>query len=70
MCIRDSENTEDLYAGIEFDEGAAEVEELSQLVERSGQKKMCIRDSLINVVYHRKNGGYGIIKPRIETLDE
>ena len=25
---------------------------------------------LINVVYHRKNGGYGIIKPRIETLDE
>ena len=32
------ENTEDLYAGIEFDEGAAEVEELSQLVERSGQR--------------------------------
>ena len=25
---------------------------------------------LINVVYHRKNGGYCIIKPRIETLDE
>ena len=25
---------------------------------------------LINVVYHRKNGGYGIIKPRIEPLDE
>ena len=25
---------------------------------------------LINVVYHRKNGGYGSIKPRIETLDE
>ena len=25
---------------------------------------------LINVVYHRKNGGYGIIKSRIETLDE
>lgn len=24
---------------------------------------------LINVVYHRKNGGYGIIKPRIEGLD-
>lgn len=22
---------------------------------------------LVNVVYHRKNGGYGIIKPRIET---
>lgn len=32
------ENTEDLYAGIEFDEGAAEVEELSQLVERSGSE--------------------------------
>ena len=25
---------------------------------------------LINVVYHRKNGGYGIIKPKLETLDE
>lgn len=25
---------------------------------------------LINVVYHRKNGGYGVIKPRIESLDE
>lgn len=25
---------------------------------------------LTNVVYRRKNGGYGIIKPRIETLDE
>lgn len=32
------ENTEDLYAGIEFDEGAPEVEELSQLIETSGQK--------------------------------
>ena len=25
---------------------------------------------LVNVVYHRKNGGYGIIKPRIESLGE
>ena len=25
---------------------------------------------LINVIYHRKNGGYGIIKPKIETEDE
>ena len=32
------ENTEDLYAGIEFDEGAPEVAELSQLIETSGQK--------------------------------
>ena len=24
---------------------------------------------LINVVYHRKNGGYGIIKPKIEDLE-
>ena len=24
---------------------------------------------LINVVYHRKNGGYGIIKPKIEDID-
>ena len=32
------ENTEDLYAGIEFDEGAPEVAELSQLIEALGQK--------------------------------
>ena len=32
------ENTEDLYAGIEFAEGAPEVAELNELVERSGQK--------------------------------
>ncbi|WP_307739741.1 ribosome hibernation-promoting factor, HPF/YfiA family [uncultured Parolsenella sp.] len=25
---------------------------------------------LINVIYHRKNGGYGIIKPKIEEPDE
>ena len=24
---------------------------------------------LINVIYHRHNGGYGIIKPRLETED-
>ncbi|MDY2777688.1 MAG: ribosome-associated translation inhibitor RaiA [Collinsella sp.] len=28
------------------------------------------RTGLVNVVYHRKNGGYGIIKPKIETLTE
>lgn len=32
------ENTEDLYAGIEFEQGAAEVAELARLVEESGQK--------------------------------
>lgn len=32
------ENTEDLYAGIEFDEGAPEVARLSELVVESGQK--------------------------------
>ncbi len=42
------ENTEDLYAGIEFDEGAAEVEELSELVERSGQKTFAA-DSAISI---------------------
>ena len=42
------ENTEDLYAGIEFDEGAAEVEELSRLVERSGQKAFAA-DSAISI---------------------
>ena len=25
---------------------------------------------LINVIYHRKNGGYGIIKPKIEENEE
>ena len=25
---------------------------------------------LVNVIYHRHNGGYGIIKPKIETEDE
>lgn len=25
---------------------------------------------LINVVYHRKNGGYGIIKPKVEELED
>ncbi len=25
---------------------------------------------LVNVIYHRHNGGYGIIKPRIETEDD
>ena len=24
---------------------------------------------LVNVIYHRKNGGYGIIKPKLEELD-
>ena len=42
------ENTEDLYAGIEFDEGAPEVEELSQLIEASGQKTFK-SDSAISV---------------------
>ena len=28
------------------------------------------RTGLINVVYHRKNGGYGIIKPKIEEMEE
>ena len=42
------ENTEDLYAGIEFDEGAPEVKELSQLIEASGQKTFK-SDSAISV---------------------
>lgn len=42
------ENTEDLYAGIEFDEGAPEVEELRQLVEASGQKAFA-SDSAISI---------------------
>lgn len=42
------ENTEDLYAGIEFDEGAPQVAELSELVERSGQKPF-VPDSAISI---------------------
>ena len=42
------ENTEDLYAGIEFDEGAPEVAELAQLTERSGQKPFA-PDSAISI---------------------
>lgn len=42
------ENTEDLYAGIEFSEGAPEVTELAELVERSGQNPFRA-DSAISV---------------------
>lgn len=42
------ENTEDLYAGIEFAEGAPEVSELAALVERSGQNAFR-EDSAISV---------------------
>ena len=28
------------------------------------------KTGLVNVVYRRKNGGYGIIKPKIEEIDE
>ncbi|MFR6500051.1 MAG: isocitrate/isopropylmalate dehydrogenase family protein [Collinsella sp.] len=42
------ENTEDLYAGIEFDEGADEVEEIALIVVRSGQKTFAA-DSAISI---------------------
>ena len=42
------ENTEDLYAGIEFDEGAPEVAKLAELVEASGQKPFA-SDSAISI---------------------
>ncbi len=42
------ENTEDLYAGIEFAQGAPEVSELAELVERSGQNPFR-EDSAISV---------------------
>ena len=47
------ENTEDLYAGIEFDEGAEQVAELSALVERSGQKTF-LPDSAISITRSRR----------------
>lgn len=46
MIVR--ENTEDLYAGIEFDEGAPEVKVLSDLIEQSGQKTFA-PDSAISI---------------------
>ena len=46
MIVR--ENTEDLYAGIEFDEGSPEVVELNKLVEASGQKPFAA-DSAISI---------------------
>ena len=42
------ENTEDLYAGIEFAQGAPEVSELAELVKRSGQNPFR-EDSAISV---------------------
>ena len=42
------ENTEDLYAGIEFDEGTPEVVKLAELVEASGQKSFA-PDSAISI---------------------
>jgi isocitrate dehydrogenase (NAD+) len=42
------ENTEDLYAGIEFEQGAPEVAELSALIEKSGQKTFK-EDSAISI---------------------
>ena len=47
------ENTEDLYAGIEFEKGAPELRAISDIVERSGQGR--IRDDA-GFDYARENG--------------
>lgn len=59
------ENTEDLYAGIEFDEGAPEVAELSQLIEASGQKTFKT-DSAISVKPISVSGSRRIVEYAFE----
>ena len=59
------ENTEDLYAGIEFDEGAPEVAELSQLIEASGQKTFK-PDSAISVKPISVSGSRRIVEYAFE----
>lgn len=59
------ENTEDLYAGIEFDEGASEVAELSQLIEASGQKTFK-PDSAISVKPISVSGSRRIVEYAFE----
>lgn len=59
------ENTEDLYAGIEFDEGALEVAELSQLIEASGQKTFK-PDSAISVKPISVSGSRRIVEYAFE----
>ena len=58
-------NTEDLYAGIEFDEGAPEVAELSQLIEASGQKTFK-SDSAISVKPISVSGSRRIVEYAFE----
>lgn len=59
------ENTEDLYAGIEFDEGAPEVAELSQLIGASGQKTFK-SDSAISVKPISVSGSRRIVEYAFE----
>ena len=59
------ENTEDLYAGIEFSEGASEVGELAGLVERSGQKPFRA-DSAISVKPISVSGSRRIVEYAFE----
>ena len=59
------ENTEDLYAGIEFDEGAPEVAEFSQLIEASGQKTFK-PDSAISVKPISVSGSRRIVEYAFE----
>lgn len=59
------ENTEDLYAGIEFDEGAPEVVELSQLIEASGQKTFKT-DSAISIKPISVSGSRRIVEYAFE----
>ena len=59
------ENTEDLYAGIEFDEGAPEVAELSQLIEASGLKTFKL-DSAISVKPISVSGSRRIVEYAFE----
>ncbi|MDY2777693.1 MAG: isocitrate/isopropylmalate family dehydrogenase [Collinsella sp.] len=59
------ENTEDLYAGIEFDEGADEVTSLADLVRESGQKPFR-PDSAISVKPISVSGSRRIVEYAFE----
>ena len=82
--IRVAEHGADMYAAIDLSADKVTREKVIDVTPMTEEQALVQTDllghdfyvfenattGLINVVYHRKNGGYGIIKPRIETLDE
>ena len=77
--VRVVASSDDMYSAI--DEAAEKVIDLKPMTEEEAlvQTDLLGHDfyvftnattGLINVIYHRKNGGYGIIKPKIEENEE